>query len=56
MRPDDHQAIGDRATAELVFPNNWDQPNNAAIGPITWIPAKDCLPSMDPKLVGRVKK
>ncbi|MBI4768692.1 MAG: hypothetical protein HY787_29580, partial [Deltaproteobacteria bacterium] len=54
MRPDDHQVVADRPIAEMVFPNDWDMPKNAAAGPATWIPSKDCLPAMDVKLVGRV--
>jgi len=56
MRPDDHQAIMERPIAEMVFPNMWDQPNNAAPGHPVWIPAKYCMPTFDEKLKGRVKK
>jgi branched-chain amino acid transport system substrate-binding protein len=55
MRPDDHQAIADRALCIMEFPNKWFE-NNAGPGEPTWIPAKDCMPGQDPKLVGRVKK
>lgn len=53
MRPDDHQAVAERAVCVMEFPNMWEMPNNAMPGPPTWIPAE---PSMDPTLVGRVKK
>jgi hypothetical protein len=56
MRPDDHNVIADRPIAELVFPNSWDMPKNAAVGDPIWIPAKDCMPAFDEKLKGRVKK
>jgi branched-chain amino acid transport system substrate-binding protein len=56
MRPDDHQVIADRPIAELVFPNDWEMPKNAAPGPVRWIPAKDCMPAFDEKLKGRAKK
>lgn len=56
MRPDDHQVVADRPIAEMEFPNTWEQPNNAAPGKPIWIPAKDCLPSIDVRLVGRVTK
>jgi len=56
MRPDDHQVIADRPIAILEFPNHWDMPNNAAAAHPTWIPAKDCMPTLDPKLKGRAKK
>jgi ABC-type branched-subunit amino acid transport system substrate-binding protein len=55
MRPDDHQVIADRPIAELVFPNEWDRPESAAVGKPTWIPAKDCMPTFDEKLKGRAK-
>jgi branched-chain amino acid transport system substrate-binding protein len=55
MRPDDHQAIADRALCVLEFPNKWFEKNAGPSDP-NWIPAKDCMPGMDPKLVGRVKK
>ncbi|MEW6185206.1 MAG: ABC transporter substrate-binding protein [Thermodesulfobacteriota bacterium] len=55
MRPDDHQVVADRPIAELEFPNIWDMPKNAAPGEPIWIPAKDCLPNIDVRLVGRVK-
>jgi ABC-type branched-subunit amino acid transport system substrate-binding protein len=54
MRPDDHQAIMDRPIAFMEFPNMWDMPNNAAPAHPTWIPARDCMPTFDPKLKGRV--
>ncbi len=54
MRPDDHQVVADRPIMELVFPNTWNMPKNAAAGDPIWIPAKDCLPAIDVKLVGRV--
>ena len=54
MRPDDHQNIMQRPVAEMEFPNMWDQPNNAAPGHPTWIPAKKCMPTFDPELKGRV--
>ena len=53
MRPDDHQVIADRPIAVLEFPNHWDMPNNAAPGHPSWMPAKDCMPTLDPKLKGR---
>jgi ABC-type branched-chain amino acid transport systems, periplasmic component len=56
MRPDDHQVVADRPIAELEFPNTWEMPKNAAPGNPTWIPAKDCLPNIDVRLVGRVTK
>jgi ABC-type branched-subunit amino acid transport system substrate-binding protein len=56
MRPDDHQVVADRPIAELEFPNTWDMPKNAAAGESTWIPAKECLPNIDVRLVGRVTK
>jgi branched-chain amino acid transport system substrate-binding protein len=56
MRPDDHQVIADRPIAELVFPNDWEMPKNAAAGPARWIPANDCMPAFDEKLKGRAKK
>lgn len=55
MRPDDHQAIAERAVCVMEFPNKWFE-NHAGPGDPTWIPAKNCLPGEDPKLVGRVKK
>jgi branched-chain amino acid transport system substrate-binding protein len=55
MRPDDHQAIAERAVCVMEFPNKWFE-KNAGPGDPTWIPAKDCMPGEDPKLVGRVKK
>jgi ABC-type branched-subunit amino acid transport system substrate-binding protein len=54
MRPDDHQVVADRPIAVLEFPNMWDQPNNAAAAHPTWIPAKNCMPTFDEKLKGRV--
>ncbi|MBW1774302.1 MAG: ABC transporter substrate-binding protein [Deltaproteobacteria bacterium] len=54
MRPDDHQNIMDRPVAALEFPNMWNQPNNAAPAHPSWIPAKDCMPTFDEKLKGRV--
>lgn len=54
MRPDDHQCIMERPVAEMEFPNTWDQPNNAQSGPPIWIEAKNCMPTFDPKLKGRV--
>jgi ABC-type branched-subunit amino acid transport system substrate-binding protein len=54
MRPDDHQVIADRPIAVMEFPNMWDQPTNAAPAAPTWIRAKDCLPTFDEKLKGRV--
>ena len=56
MRPDDHQVVADRPIAELEFPNTWNMPNNAAAAEPTWIPAKDCLPAIDVRLVERVTK
>jgi ABC-type branched-subunit amino acid transport system substrate-binding protein len=56
MRPDDHQVIADRPIAVMEFPNMWDFPNNAGPAHPTWIPAKNCMPTFDPKLKGRVKK
>jgi ABC-type branched-subunit amino acid transport system substrate-binding protein len=56
MRPDDHQVIADRTVMEMVYPNTWDNPKNAMPGDATWIPAKDCMPPLDNKLKGRVKK
>jgi len=56
MRPDDHQAIADRPICEIVFPNTWNYPNAAATGDLQWIAAKDCMPTFDEKLRGRVKK
>jgi len=55
MRPDDHQVVADRPIAEMVFPNTWGFDKNAAPGEPIWIPAKDCLPNIDVRLVGRVK-
>ena len=54
MRPDDHQVVADRPIAVLEFPNMWDMPNNAGPANPTWIPAKDCMPTFDEKLKGRV--
>ena len=56
MRPDDHQSVAERAICVLEFPNIWEMPKNAAPSLPTWIPAKDCTPTIDPKLVGRAKK
>jgi len=56
MRPDDHMVIADRPIEELEFPNTWEMPNNAAPAQPNWIPAKDCLPNIDVRLVGRVTK
>jgi branched-chain amino acid transport system substrate-binding protein len=56
MRPDDHQVIADRPIMEMVFPNTWDNPKNAMPGPPAWIPAEKCMPTLDEKLKGRVKK
>jgi len=54
MRPDDHQNVMERPVAVMEFPNMWDQPNNAGPANPTWIPAKDCMPTFDEKLKGRV--
>jgi ABC-type branched-subunit amino acid transport system substrate-binding protein len=54
MRPDDHQVIADRPIAVMEFPNMWDQTSNAAPAAPTWIRAKNCLPTFDEKLKGRV--
>ena len=56
MRPADHQVIADRPIMEMVFPNTWDNPDNAMPGDPTWIPAQKCFPTFDEKLKGRVKK
>jgi branched-chain amino acid transport system substrate-binding protein len=56
MRPADHQVIADRPIMEMVFPNTWDNPDNAMPGDPTWIPALKCFPTFDKKLEGRVKK
>jgi hypothetical protein len=40
----------------MVFPNTWDNPDNAMPGDPTWIPAQKCFPTFDKKLEGRVKK
>jgi hypothetical protein len=56
MRPDDHQVVADRPIEELEFPNTWEMLNNAAPAQPNWIPAKDCLPNIDVRLVGRVTK
>jgi len=56
MRPADHQVIADRPIAEMVFPNTWDMPDNAAPGNPVWIPAEKCMPTFDEKLKGRVSK
>ena len=56
MRPDDHQTIMDRPISVLEFPNHWDMPDNAAPADPTWIPAKDCMPTFDPKLKGRASR
>ncbi|MBL7175172.1 MAG: ABC transporter substrate-binding protein [Desulfobacteraceae bacterium] len=54
MRPDDHQNIMDRPVARLEFPNMWQQANNAQSAHPSWIQAKDCMPTFDKKLKGRV--
>jgi len=54
MRPDDHQNIMDRPVAAMEFPNMWDQPNNAGPAHPSWIAAKNCMPTFDKKLKGRV--
>ena len=56
MRPADHQVIADRPIAEMVFPNDWERPDCAAVGKPIWIPAQQCFPHFDEKLKGRVSK
>jgi ABC-type branched-subunit amino acid transport system substrate-binding protein len=56
MRPDDHQVVADRPIGEMAFPNTWDRPTCAMVGDVVWIPAKECMPTFDEKLKGRVKK
>jgi len=56
MRPDDHQVIADRYICEMVYPHPWDNPKVAGPGNPLLIPSKDCLPTFDVRLIGRVTK